>query len=140
VFSVAPCGKVREVAATLKAIHAAEDRAAALAKAAQVIEKLEQMKLPAAAEKVRVSIEETLTYYSFSETHWRRICTNNPLERLMREIRRRTKVVGAFPDDHCALMLAAVRLRHVAGPAGGVKRYLCMEPLMKQVLLTPLSA
>lgn len=140
VFSVVPAGKVREVAAMLKAIHAAEDREAALAKATQVIEKLEQMRLPAAAQKLRDSIEETFAYYSFPETHWRRIRTNNPLERLMREIRRRTKVVGAFPDGHSALMLAAARLRHVAGTAWGVKRYLCMEPLTKQALLTQLSA
>ena len=47
---------------------------------------------------VRGSVEETLTYYAFPEEHWRRIRTNNPLERLLREIRRRTRVVGAFPD------------------------------------------
>jgi len=43
-------------------------------------------------------IEETLAYYAFPEEHWRRIRTNNPLERILREIRRRTRVVGAFPD------------------------------------------
>ena len=47
----------------------------------------------------------------FPEEHWRRIRTNNPLERLLREIRRRTRVVGAFPDDQSALNLAAARLR-----------------------------
>lgn len=140
VFSVVPSGKVREVAAMLKAIHAAEDRDAALTKAAQVIEKLKQMRLPKAAEKVQAVLPDTLTYYSFPETHWRRIRTNNPLERLMREIRRRTKVVGAFPDGHAALMLAAARLRHVAGTTWGVKRYLHMEALTKQALLTQLSA
>ena len=120
--------------------HAAEDREAALAKAVQVIEKLEQMRLPAAADKVRTLLPDTLTYYSFPETYWRRIRTNNPLERLMQEIRRRTKVVGAFPDGHAALMLAAARLRHVAGTAWGIKRYLHMEALYKQALLTQLSA
>jgi hypothetical protein len=47
---------------------------------------------------VERSIEETLGYYAFPEEHWRRIRTNNPLERILREIRRRTRVVGAFPD------------------------------------------
>lgn len=116
----------------LKAIHASEDREAALGKAAQVTEKLKAMKLPKAAELVEASIAETLAYYSFPETHWRRIRTNNPLERLMREIRRRTRVVGAFPDGHSALMLAAARLRHIAGTRWGVKRYLNMEPLAKR--------
>jgi hypothetical protein len=40
-------------------------------------------------------VEETLTYYAFPSEHWRRIRTNNPLERILREIRRRTRVVGA---------------------------------------------
>jgi transposase-like protein len=135
VFSVVPSTKVREVAAMLKAIHAAEDREAALAKADQVCEKLTQMKLPQAVKKLRDSLLDTLTYYSYPETHWRRIRTNNPLERLMREIRRRTKVVGAFPDGHSALMLCAARLRHVAGTTWGGKRYLCMESLHKQLAL-----
>ncbi len=100
---------MREVAAMLKAIHAAEDREAALAKAAQVAATLVQMKLEKAAARVRESIMETLAYYSFPETHWRRIRTNNPLERLLREVRRRTRVVGAFPDGEAALMLTAAR-------------------------------
>jgi len=47
----------------------------------------------------------------------------------MREIRRRTRVVGAFPDGRSALMLAAARLRHIAGTQWGTKRYLKMELL-----------
>jgi len=69
------------------------------------------------------------TYYSFPASHWRRIRTNNPLERIMREIRRRTRVVGAFPDVKSALMLAAARLRHIAGTQWRTKRYLKMELL-----------
>jgi transposase-like protein len=47
----------------------------------------------------------------FEQRHWRRIRTNNPLERLLCEIRRRTRVVGASPDGQSALNLAAARLR-----------------------------
>ena len=72
---------------------------------------------------------ETLAYYAFPEEHWRRIRTNNPLERIMREIRRRTRVVGAFPDGNSALNLAAARLRHIAGTRWSTKRYLNMELL-----------
>ena len=61
------------------------------------------------------TVDETLVYYAFPDEHWRRIRTNNPLERIMREIRRRTRVVGAFPDGQSALNLAAARLRHIAG-------------------------
>jgi transposase-like protein len=63
--------------------------------------------------------------------HWRRITTNNPLERIMREIRRRTRVVGAFPDGNSALNLATARLRHIAGTRWSTKRYLNMQ-LLKQ--------
>lgn len=140
VFSVVPSGKVREVAAMLKAIHAAEDIEAAQQKADAVIAKLRGMKLKAAADKVQVHIAETFAYYAFPETHWRRIRTNNPLERMMREIRRRTRVVGAFPDGQSALMLAAARLRHLAGTHWGNKRYLCMDELFKRQALATVAA
>jgi transposase-like protein len=129
VFSVVPKTKVKEVAIMLKAIHASEDREAALEKAELVIKKLEKMKLGQAARKVRESMEETLAYYDFPHAHWRRIRTNNPLERIMREIRRRTNVVGAFPDGNSALMLVAARLRHIAGTRWSSKRYLDMDLL-----------
>ena len=129
VFSVVPSKHMRAVADMLKAIHACEDRQAAMDKAEAVIEKLTAMRLHKAADKVREGIEETLTYYSFPPSHWRCIRTNNPLERIMREIRRRTRVVGAFPDGNSALMLAAARLRHIAGTQWGRKRYLKMELL-----------
>lgn len=131
VFSHVPAGKVREVALMLKAIHAQEHRIAARAKADEVIATLRQHKLIRAAELVAASIEETFAYYAFPEEHWRRLRTNNPLERLMREIRRRTRVVGAFPDGQSCLNLAAARLRHVAGTNWSAKKYLNMEPLSR---------
>ena len=131
-FSHVPSTKVREVALMLKAIHAQEDHRAARAKADEVIAKLRAMKLSKAAELVETTVDETLTYYAFPNEHWRRIRTNNPLERLMREIRRRTRVVGAFPDGQSALNLAAARLRHIAGTKWSTKRYLNMKLLKQQ--------
>ena len=78
---------------------------------------------------VVAGIEETLYYYAFPREHWRCLRTNNPLERLLREVRRRTRVVGAFPDGKSALLLAAARLRHVAGTKWGTHRYLDMNRL-----------
>ncbi len=121
VFNAVPRKRVKDVAAMLKAIHAPEDKAAARQKAEQIIEKLESLRLKDAAKKVRESINETLTYYDFPRSHHSRIRTNNALERIMKEIRRRTKVVGAFPDGHSALMLCAARLRHIAGTKWGQK-------------------
>ena len=131
VFSHVPAGKLREVALMLKAIHAQEDLPAAQRKAAEVVARLHSMRLGKAAELVETAVPETLAYYAFPEEHWRRIRTNNPLERIMREIRRRTRVVGAFPDGNSAINLAAARLRHIAGTRWSTKRYLNME-LLKQ--------
>jgi len=114
VFTAVPKGRVKEVAAMLKAIHAQEDRAAAEEKIAAVTKKLRAIKLSNAAKIVEEGAKETLSYYAFPSQHWRSLRTNNPLERLMREIRRRTRVVGAFPDGQSALMLVAARLRHVS--------------------------
>lgn len=130
IFSVVPTGKVKLVAAMLKAIHAQEDLASAKEKASAVVRKLREMKLPKAAEKVETGIEETLSYMHFPRKHWLKIRTNNGLERLMREIRRRTRVVGSFPDGHSALMLVCARLRHVASSNWGLKRYLNMKLLV----------
>jgi len=129
VFRVVPRGKVKHVAMMLKAIHASEDRQAAQDKAQIVVKKLEALRLGQAAAKVKESINETLAYYDFPSAHWRRIRTNNPLERILREVRRRTRVVGAFPDGHSALMLIAARLRHIAGTRWGTRRYLNMNLL-----------
>lgn len=129
VFTVVPKSKVKGVAAMLKAIHAQEDREAAEEKVAAVVKKLRKMKLSEAAKIVEQGAAETLSYYAFPSQHWRSLRTNNPLERLMREIRRRTRVVGAFPDGKSALMLVAARLRHVAGTKWGTRRYMNMDRL-----------
>jgi len=135
VWTAVPTGKVKEVATMLKAIHAQEDAQAAREKAAQVVEKLRAMKLARAAEIVAAGVDETLSYYAMPPEHWRSIRTNNPLERLMREVRRRTRVVGAFPDGRSALMLVAARLRHVAATRWGTKRYLQMNRLAEVVAI-----
>jgi putative transposase len=129
VFSVTPKSRAKDVAAMLKAIHAQEDRAAAQAKADQIVEKLQTLKLGQAADIVRGGIGETLTYMSFPREHWTRIRTNNVLERIMREIRRRTRVVGNFPDGNAAMILVAARLRHIAGTKWGDRVYLDMSRL-----------
>jgi len=126
---VVPSGKIREVLALLKAIHAQEDREAALAKAEQVVAKIESMKLSQAARIMSAGVKETLAYMSFPREHWVRIRTNNPLERLNLEIKRRTRVVGTFPDGESALVLVAARLRHMAGTKWGTRRYLNMDRL-----------
>ena len=93
---------------------------------------LRTMKLKTAAELVEERIAETLTYYAFPRSHWIKLKTNNPMERLLKEVRRRTKVVGAFPDGHSALMLVAARLRHVSATNWGTRVYMNMRLLEEQ--------
>lgn len=102
------------------------------------------MKLREAASCLRESIGEATTYQllEFPMEHWRLIRTNNMIERLNREIRRRTRVVGQFPDGQGALMLVTARVRHVTQD-WPERRYLDMsplEPIMDDTVETPHEA
>ena len=94
-----------------------------------IVEDLRAAKMHTAADLVERSVSETLTYYAFPDIHWQKIRTSNPLERIMKEIRRRTRVVGAFPDGQSCLNLAAARLRYIAGTAWSDKCNMNMRPL-----------
>lgn len=124
VLRTVPDSKTKKVSAMLKAIHAQEDREEATLKTKQVLEKLKLMKLTSAHDCLENGMIETLSYMSFPREYWRRIRTNNPLERVNREVKRRTRVVGAFPDGNSALMLVAARLRYIATKQWGLKKYL----------------
>lgn len=124
VLAKVPKSKRSQVAAMLKAIHAQESKEASREKAASVVDRLKEMKLGEAAKVVQSGIIETLTYTAFPMEHWKKIRTNNAIERLNREIRRRTRVVGTFPDGKSALMLVAARLKYVADSEWGSRRYL----------------
>ena len=114
-------------AAMLKAIHAQEDKKAAREKAKSVMEKLREKKLDGIAKFIEESLEETLSYMDFPSEHWRKIRTNNGLERIMKEIRRRTRVVGSFPDGYSAMMLVGARLRHISTTKWGTRQYLACK-------------
>ena len=129
IFSSTPRRLMKEVARMLKAIHAQESKKSALEKSKAVAAMLRKMRLEKAAKTLEGGILETLTYMDFPGEHWTRIRTNNTIERLNCEIKRRTKVVGTFPDGNSALMLVCARLRHVAGSQWGSKRYLNMKHL-----------
>ena len=132
VLSKVPKSKRNKVAAILKAIHAQESLGDSLKKADEVVEKLKGKKLKEAARCAGEGVKETLAYTRFPMEHWKRIRTNNAIERLNREIRRRTRVVGTFPDGKSALMLVTVRLKYIAESKWGSKRYLDMSLLEEQ--------
>lgn len=128
IFSVVQRKTVKEVAKMLKAIHAQENKAAAKEKPKSVISRLREMKLNKAADKLENVLEETLTYMEFPSEHWL-IRTNNVIERVNREIKRRTRVIGTFPDGESALILVCTRLRYIASNDWDRKRYLNMNHL-----------
>ena len=84
---------------------------------------------------ILVAIGETTTYLldDYPWEHRRRIRTNNMIERLNREIRRRTRVVGSFPDGSSALMLVCARVRYVTSSEWSTRRYLDMSRLGETV-------
>ena len=114
----------------LKAIHAQKNKNTACVKAQAVAQQLREMKLTA-AKKIETGIDETLTYMDYPAQHWNKIRTTNLIERVNREIKRRTRVIGAFPDGQSALMLVCTRLSYIAGTDWGAKRYLNMQHLFE---------
>jgi putative transposase len=119
----------------LKAIFSMESRGKALEKAESVAKDMEARKLREAAKCLREGIGETTTYLldDYPREHRRRIRTNNMIERLNREIRRRTRVVGSFPDGRSALMLICARVRYVTSSEWSTRRYLDMSRLGENV-------
>ncbi len=100
VLTQVPRTRSKEVGAMLKAIFAQENKAASLRKIQEVVDLLRKTKLGGAANTLEEGISETLTYTNYPCEHWLRIRTNNGIERINREIRRRTRVVDCFPDGN----------------------------------------
>lgn len=115
----------------LKVIHAKESAASARIKTTDVAVQLRQAHLGKAVDLVEKAIEGTPTFHGFPDNHWVRIGTNNPIERFVREIRRRTRAVGALPDGQSALMQCSARLRHFAGTELKTRSDLNVESLFK---------
>ena len=124
-----PRNQMEPVSRMLRAVYAQESREEARTKAKAVAAQLRERKLASAARTLERGIDETLSYYAFPGSHWRKIRTNNTLERLNREIRRRTNVVGSFPDGQAALMLVAAHLRYILSHQWGTRKTMNMEPL-----------
>ena len=111
----------------MSAVPKKREREAAMEKGKQAAERLRSMSLVLAAKRLEEGLEETLTFMEFPSQHWLKIRTNNMLERLNREIRRRTNAIGAFPDGKSALMLVSARLRHIEGAEWGTAPYMNMK-------------
>ncbi len=84
-------------------------------------------KAPEFAAWLEENAPEAFTYFAFPKTHWRRIRTNNAMERTNREIRRRTKVVAIFPNQQACLRLVTAVLQEMHDDWATERKYLKME-------------
>ena len=126
VLSKTPPGHREWASAALKAVVAQENRESAMAKAGTVAGEMEERKLKSAANRLREGVGGTATYLApgFPANHRIKLRTDNMIERLNKEIRRRTRVVGGFPDSNSALMLVCARIRYVTSRSWSDRRYM----------------
>ncbi len=106
----APAKQRPAVAAMLKTIFAQETRAEAEAQWEGVADALRE-KLPKLAEMMGASRDDVLAYMAFPREHWKNIASTNPVERLNREIKRRSDVVGIFPNEPAIIRLVGALIR-----------------------------
>ncbi len=118
------------VATLVRSIFTQPDAEAVWAQFHRVIDQLQE-KFPAAAEMLDEAGPEILAFSSFPQAHWKQIWSNNPQERLNKEIRRRTDVVGIFPNRDAAIRLIGAVLAEQHDEWQVVRRYMGAETLAK---------
>ncbi|MCA1830436.1 MAG: IS256 family transposase [Actinobacteria bacterium] len=118
------------VATLVRSIFAQPDAASVRTQHARIVEQL-QTKFPDAAQMLEDAGPEILAFASFPKEHWRQIWSNNPQERLNKEIRRRTDVVGIFPNRDAIIRLIGALLSEQHDEWAVARRYMSVESLTK---------
>jgi transposase-like protein len=118
------------VATMVRSIFAQPDADTVSEQQARVVEQLEE-RFPDAAELLAEATPDLLAFTHFPKEHWRQLRSNNSLERLNKEIRRRTDVVGIFPDRPSVIRLVGMVLAEQHDEWAVVRRYMSSESLAK---------
>jgi transposase-like protein len=118
------------VATLVRSVFAQPDAASTLAQHARVVEQLQE-RFPAAADLLADAAGELLAFTAFPKEHWRQIWSNNPQERLNKEPRRRTDVVGIFPNRDAVVRLVGAVLAEQHDEWAVARRYMSVESLAK---------
>jgi len=109
VLSRIPKGSAEMVLAAIRTVFAQPDAASAREQLDEIVEKLTP-RFPVAAEMLAEAREDLLAYTAFPVAHWRKIWSTNPLERVNKEVKRRTDVVGIFPNEAAVTRLSGAVL------------------------------
>jgi transposase-like protein len=125
-----PKGSKSVVAAALRTIFAQPDKAAATQQLREVVKAMAS-RWPRGADVVARAEEDVLAYMAFPAEHWTRIYSTNPLERLNEEVKRRTNVVGVFPDEASVLRLVGSVLIEVWDDWQVGRRYFSQESMRR---------
>jgi transposase-like protein len=126
-------GAQQMVAATIRTVFVQPDAVSARETWRRVADQL-RPRFPRVAQLLDEAEDEVLTYLSFPSEHWRQIWSNNPQERLNKEVKRRTDVVGIFPNDRAIVRLVGAVLAEYHDEWQVGRRYFSAESLAK---LTP---
>jgi putative transposase len=118
------------VAALVRMIFAQPNRQVAGQQLAETV-RLMAKRWPKAAELLAAAEEDVLAYMAFPPEHWSRIYSTNPLERLNREVKRRTDVVGVFPDEASLVRLVGAVLMERADEWEVERRPFSLESMRK---------
>lgn len=132
-----PRGDQAMVAAALRTIFAQPNQEAARRQLRAVYDVMVS-RWAKAAQFLNNAEEDILAYMVFPQEHWKRIYSNNVLERLNKEVKRRTNVVGVFPDDSSVIRLVGAILREQDDEWKATKRYFSLESMRKLFETQPL--
>jgi len=125
------------IATLVRSVFEQPDRDATWSQLGDVVSKLTEVGFAELADIVLDASDDILAFSAFPVEHWPQIRSNNPQERLNKEIRRRTDVVGIFPNRAAVIRLVGALLAEQTDEWAVARRYMSAETLARPVITTP---